>query len=145
MERDKMQADGATEVSAFLGKGTRVTGKLAFDGPGRIEGHVEGDVSAQDSLVIGESAVVNAHINGATIIVHGKVTGDIVARARLELRAPCKVTGNISAPNLVIQEGAMLDGKCSMGVGESSAGKDRPGPTLVNGERSLKTASEATH
>jgi cytoskeletal protein CcmA (bactofilin family) len=145
-DRDKMQADGANEISAFLGKGTRVTGKLAFDGPGRIEGHVEGEVSAQDALVIGESAVVNAHINGASIIVHGKVTGDIVARARLELRAPCKVIGNISSPNLVIQEGAVLEGKCSMGASESAADKDRKGPTLLNGERSpLKTASEATH
>lgn len=140
-DRDKTQAEG--EISAFLGKGTRVTGKLAFDGPGRIEGHVEGEVSAQDSLVIGESAVVNAHINGTSIIVHGKVTGDIVARARLELRAPSKVIGNITTASLVIQDGAMFEGKCSMSASESAADKDRKGPTLINGERSpLTTASE---
>jgi cytoskeletal protein CcmA (bactofilin family) len=128
-DRDKTQAEGASEISAFLGKGTRVTGKLAFDGPGRIEGHVEGEVSAQDSLVIGESAVVNANINGASIIVHGKVTGDIVARARLELRAPSKVIGNITAASLVIQDGAMFEGKCSMGASEPAADKDRKDPT----------------
>src|SRR5437867_3200678 len=52
-ERDKVQLDDPSQISAFLGKGTRVTGKLAFEGPGRIEGHVEGEVSAQDTLIIG--------------------------------------------------------------------------------------------
>jgi cytoskeletal protein CcmA (bactofilin family) len=143
-DRDKMQGEGASEVCAFLGKGTRVTGKLAFDGPGRIEGHVEGEVSAQDSLVIGESAVVNANINGTSIIVHGKVTGDIVARARLELRAPSKVIGNITAASLIIQDGAMFEGNCSMSASELAPNKDRTGPSVIKGERPpLTTASEA--
>jgi cytoskeletal protein CcmA (bactofilin family) len=140
-----MQLDGATEISAFLGKGSRVTGKLAFDGPGRIEGQVEGEVSAQDSLVIGERAVVNARIAGASIIVHGNATGDIVARTRLELRAPSRVVGNIKSPSLVIQEGAALEGQCSMGGRESvTVDKDRKQPTLLNGEQRPKAASGAT-
>jgi len=143
-EREKIQPDQASASSAFLGKGSRVTGKLVFEGPGRIEGHVEGEVSAQDTLIIGESAVVNAQIKGTSVVVHGEVTGDIVARTRLEIRAPSKVVGNISAPSLVIHEGATLDGKCSMGASES-ADNSRKGPMLVKSESSpLKTGSEGT-
>src|SRR5689334_20300968 len=105
-QRDKTQAVETGVTSAFLGKGTKITGKILLDGPGRIEGQVEGEVSAQDTLTIGEGAVVNAKITGTSIIVHGEVTGDIIARTRLELRAPSKVRGNIQAPTLVIQEGA---------------------------------------
>src|SRR5262245_25512092 len=62
-EREKTATGGdASAASAFLGKGTRVIGKLAFEGPARVEGTVEGEISAQDTLTIGESAVVKAQI-----------------------------------------------------------------------------------
>jgi len=102
-ERDKTtQVDETSGTSAFLGKGSRVSGKLTFEGTVRIEGQVEGEITAQDALTIGEGAVVNAQITGTSVVVHGKVTGDITARKRLEIRAPGKVFGNISTPSLVI-------------------------------------------
>ena len=125
-ERDGNKPEAASATSAFLGKGSRVTGKLTFEGPVRIEGHVEGEISAQDSLVIGEGAEVKAQINGASVVVHGRVTGDITARKRLEIRAPGKVFGNISSPSLVIHEGVTFEGQCSMGGAETQrADKDR--------------------
>jgi cytoskeletal protein CcmA (bactofilin family) len=125
-ERERTHPDDAAATSAFLGKGSRVTGKLAFEGTVRIEGHVEGEITAQDTLTIGESAVVNAQINGSSIIVNGKVTGDITARKRLEIRSPGKVYGNISAPSLVIHEGVIFEGQCTMSPTEGTrAEKDR--------------------
>ena len=125
-ERERTQPDEAGTTSAFLGKGSRVTGKLVFEGTVRIEGQVEGEITAQDTLTIGESAVVNAQINGTSIVVNGKVTGDITARKRLEIRAPGKVFGNISAPSLVIHEGVIFEGQCSMsGTEPARAEKDR--------------------
>ena len=118
-ERDAVSTLEANATSAFLGKGSRVTGKLAFEGAVRIEGHVEGEIAAQDTLTIGESAVVNAQITGTSVIVHGRVTGDITARKRLEIRAPGKVFGNISAPSLAIHEGVVFEGQCSMGGTET--------------------------
>ena len=51
----------------------------------------------------------------ATIVVNGKVTGDITARKRVELRAPARLTGNISTPSIVIHDGVSFEGHCSMG------------------------------
>ena len=112
-------ADGAA-LTAFFGKGSRITGTLVFEGPSRIEGHVEGEVSAQDTLTVGESAVVNARIKGLMIVIHGTVTGDVVAQTRLEIRAPGKVIGDVTTPTLVIDEGAILEGRCSMRSGASA-------------------------
>jgi cytoskeletal protein CcmA (bactofilin family) len=106
-------ADGAP-LTAFLGKGTRITGNLAFDGPCRIEGEVAGEISARDTLTVGETAVVNARVDGTTIVIHGTVTGDVVASARLEIRAPGKIVGDVTTPSLVVHEGAILEGRCSM-------------------------------
>ena len=120
-EREKAQPQETPGTSAFLGKGSRVSGKLTFEGAVRIEGHVEGEISAQDTLTIGETAVVNAQINGTSIVIHGKVTGDITARKRLEIRAPGKVFGNIFSPSLVIHEGVVFEGQCTMSATESVA------------------------
>ncbi len=104
-------------IEAFLGKGTKITGKLVFEGAARIEGQVEGEIAARDTLTIGEGAVVKAKVSGTSIIVEGAVTGDVTAAQRLELHAPGRVHGNIVAARLVVHEGAILDGQCSMRAG----------------------------
>ena len=126
-EREKVRgmSEEGTGASGFLGKGTRVVGKLSFEGPARIEGSVEGEIHAQDSLTIGEGAVVSAQITGTAVIIHGRVTGDVAARKRLEIRAPGRLIGNIATPSLVIHEGVVFEGQCTMGGDPRAAEKDR--------------------
>ena len=87
---------------------------MSFDGPARIDGEVDGEITAKDSITIGESAIVTAQIKAASIIVSGKVSGDITGSQKIEIRPSAKVTGNLAAPVLVIQEGALFEGHCSM-------------------------------
>jgi cytoskeletal protein CcmA (bactofilin family) len=129
----------ASRETAFLGKGTRISGKIVFEGTARIEGQVEGEIVANDTLLIGESALLNAQINGGTVIIHGKVTGDINAGKKLEIRAPGKLYGNVTTPSLVIEEGVVFEGHCSMGAAESrAAGKVT---LLAKEERAAEPAS----
>lgn len=105
----------AAEVQAHLGQGSRVEGKLTFEGSVRIDGQVEGEINAQDTVIIGEHAEVTATIAAATIVVQGRITGDLTARKRVELKAPASIAGNINTPSLVIHEGVVFEGHCSMG------------------------------
>ncbi len=105
-------------VQAHLGKGSRVEGKLVFEGSVRLDGIINGEIEAQESVIIGETAVINAQIDAGTVVVKGKVVGDITARKRVELRAPGKLTGNINTPSLVIHEGVFFEGHCAMGVAD---------------------------
>src|SRR4029450_12020253 len=124
------------DMDAFLGKGTKVEGKLMLEGTGRIEGQVDGEISAKDTLTIGDSAVVNATISGTSIIIEGRVTGDVFAAQRLDLRAASRVEGNISTPCLVVQDGAVLEGRCSMSGAEGPAHADRrPAATMLTPAR----------
>ena len=107
------------EVMTSIGRGSRVSGKLRFDGSVRIEGTVEGEIAA-DVLQIGERAVVNAQISATVIVIRGTVTGDVHARKRVEVRAPGKLHGNVTTPSLVIDDGVTFEGYCSMG-GEAKA------------------------
>lgn len=129
VEKDKTEGGEFGEVHAYLGKGSRVSGKLNFDGTVRVDGQVEGEISAQDTLIVGERAVVTAQISGNTVVIRGKVTGDINARKRVEIRAPGKLFGNIVTPSLVIQEGVIFEGHCSMGSGvEARGGESKVAP-----------------
>src|SRR5574340_706895 len=129
-------------TQARLGKGSRIEGKLTFEGSVEIDGTIEGEISAQESVIIGDSAVINGQIHADTIIVKGKMTGDLVAAKRVELRAPCKLVGNISTPTLVIHEGVVFDGHCAMGAGaETRVEKpDRKVALFPKEERSPATA-----
>jgi len=102
------------EGRAYLDRGSKISGKISFEGPARIDGEVDGEINAKDSLTIGESAVITAHIRAGSVSVAGKVSGDIVATQRIEIRPSAKVSGNITAPVLSIQEGALFEGHCSM-------------------------------
>jgi len=99
---------------AYLDRGSKISGKISFEGPARIDGEVDGEINAKDALTIGESAVITAHIRAASVSVAGKVSGDIVATQRIEIRPSAKVSGNITAPVLSVQEGAQFEGHCSM-------------------------------
>ncbi len=102
------------EGRAYLDRGSKISGKISFEGPARIDGEVDGEIVAKDSITIGESAVVTAHIRAASVSVAGKVSGDITASQRIDIRPSAKVSGNITAPVLSVQEGALFEGHCSM-------------------------------
>jgi len=102
------------EGRAYLDKGCKINGKLYFEGPVKIDGQVDGQIDANDSVFIGESAVVTAQIKAASVAVAGKVSGDIVATKRVEIRPSAKVLGNLTAPVLVVHEGAVFEGHCVM-------------------------------
>jgi len=125
-ERSGSQFPAGAGMDAFLGKGTKVSGKLVFEGTGRIEGQVDGEIAAQDVLTVGAGALVNAKIAGTTVVVEGQVTGDVTARQRLELRASARVNGNVTTPSLVVQEGAVLNGQCTMTGAEARTGREKP-------------------
>jgi cytoskeletal protein CcmA (bactofilin family) len=97
----------------YLGKGSRMSGKLNFGGTVQIDGHVDGEISAEETLILGEGAVVTAQISANTVVIKGQVTGDINTRKRVEICAPGKFYGNIVTPSLVIHEGAIFEGHCS--------------------------------
>ena len=125
LDKDRVEG-GDGDVQAYLGKGSRVSGKLNFEGTVRVDGQVEGEIAAQDTLIVGERAVVTAQISGTTIIIRGKVTGDINARKRVEIRAPGRLFGNIVTPSLVIHEGVIFEGHCSMASGAEVRSAEAP-------------------
>jgi len=102
------------EAGSYLGEGSKVSGKLNFEGPARIDGQIDGEIIAKDSIMIGESAVVSGPIKAASVIVAGKVSGGITASQRIELRFSAKVLGNLTSNVLIVHDGSWFEGHCAM-------------------------------
>ena len=102
-------------LSGFVGYGTKLTGETNFQAMLRVDGHLTGTVTSDTgTLLVGSSGQVDADILVAAAIINGTVNGDIIATERLELGRTARVMGNIQTPRLTIEDGAILEGGCSM-------------------------------
>jgi cytoskeletal protein CcmA (bactofilin family) len=104
----------AADARAYLDKGSKISGKLFFEGPVRVDGQVDGEISANDAVLIGEGAIVTAQLKAASVVIAGKISGDILASKRIEIRPTAKVFGNLTTPVLVVHDGALFEGHCTM-------------------------------
>jgi len=103
------------EISAFLGKETIFEGKMTFQGVFRLDGKFEGEIFESGTLIIGESAVVKGKAAVQTMIINGLVEGEVHAKARVEIHSTGKFFGSLFTPVLMVHEGGVLDGNCTMG------------------------------
>lgn len=116
----------ANEVTALLGKGSEFEGKLTFDGTVRIDGKFRGEIFSEDTLIIGESAQVEATIDVCSVIVYGQVVGNIHARNSVELHAPARLKGNIATADLQVDKGVFWNGQVQMAPPQEQTISARP-------------------
>lgn len=116
MKKDKKQSAGeSSTISTLLGRDTAIEGTLNFKETIRVDGSVKGKLISPDgTLIVGEHAELDADINVGVAIVRGKVTGTVAAAQRVEIYAPARVTGDISAPSVAIDSGVIFNGNCAM-------------------------------
>jgi len=117
------------DIKAFLGPGSCFEGKLTFDEMVRLDGKFTGEIRSSDTLVVGESAVIEGDISVGALIFSGRFTGNIVASNLVELRAPAQVDGSIQTPILKIEEKVIFNGEIKMSSGSAS------GPVEKNVEK----------
>jgi cytoskeletal protein CcmA (bactofilin family) len=115
MSEESHDAAGVAPPPQLL-EGAVFEGLLVLPGPGRIDGRVCGEVIAAGDVWVGPSGVVEAHLAGDTVVIEGRVEGDVRARSLIELRSSGQVRGGLSAPRLRIAEGSVVDGSCEAGA-----------------------------
>ena len=107
-------AEGAGDISAFVGKGVEFKGTITYSGTIRIDGYLDGEIHTDGVVLIGEEAVIQAKITAGTIVCKGKVTGDVVAKECVKLRAPAVINGSVKTPVLSMEDGVLFNGALEM-------------------------------
>lgn len=94
-----------------LGPDVEIKGNLKFSGELTFEGKLDGEVQTDGVLTLGDSAVINGNINAQSVVVRGKITGNVSAKEKIEIKAKAELFGDIRATKLVIEEGVTYVGK----------------------------------
>lgn len=83
-----------------------------------IHGQLDGEVGSDQSILVAENALVKGPVAGVNVTVAGSVKGSIEAKSKLEVLSTGRVNGSITTKELIVQSGAMVNGKISMGEGD---------------------------
>jgi len=103
------------DFTAFLGSGTEYQGQLNFKGTVRIDCRFIGNITSDGKLILGKEAIVEGIITVKELVVHGTLNGEAFVASRTILHQNAKVSGTLSSPALVMEEGALLQGQLIMG------------------------------
>lgn len=107
----------ATEAETTIGEQSVFEGRFAARGSLRVDGTFEGEALVVDQLAIGPKGRVRAAITATSVVVEGIIIGDITASRRILLLATARVLGDLKTPELIIQDGVVLEGRCTISHG----------------------------
>lgn len=115
MAKDRALRMVDEEVTTVLESDAEFEGKLTFEGVVQINGKFRGEIFSNGLLIVGEGGEVDANIDVGGVIISGTVRGTVLAKQKIEMLPPARVFGDINSPALVVSEGAVYEGRCSMG------------------------------
>jgi len=104
-----------SEEATVISKGVKIEGKLSCSGSIRIDGDVQGDISSDSNVVVGENGRVNGQINAESITIGGQVTGTVRAKEKLVMDSKGNLKGDIITKILLMEAGAIFNGNSKMG------------------------------
>lgn len=113
---EKNQTSG---IFSVIGSGTVITGNIKTEGSIRVDGKIVGNLVTQADAAIGVNGVIEGAVDARNITVAGKVLGTLTAVQKLILQNQSVLKGDLRTARLVVDEGAVFDGRSSM-VGTSS-------------------------
>ncbi len=109
-------AEPSSEFPTTIGADAVFKGELQFEKGVRLLGKFEGQVNSEGQMVISEGAALVGDVKAGTIRIEGKVKGNLQAKAKVELSSNARLEGDLQAARLEVAEGAVLIGRCVVGV-----------------------------
>src|SRR5882672_2064077 len=109
-----------------LSSDVEIKGNVRFTGELTLEGKLEGEISSDGTLHLGDSAVVNGNVNVGSIVVRGKLTGNVVAKDKVDIKTKAELFGDVRASKLVIEEGVTFVGKTEVNPNKVAAASAKP-------------------
>ena len=101
-------------LGTIIGKGTMIEGTMTIEGSTRIDGMISGKLISNDVVTIGPTGEVKAEVKAKSIIVGGRVQGNLEAEEKIELQSKAELRGDLVAKSLLIEHGAVFHGSSNM-------------------------------
>jgi len=123
MLRNNMAKEVVVNTGAMynaLTNGSKIVGKIFADSDFRIDGDVEGTITCNGKVVIGQKGFLKGSISCVNAEIVGTVEGDIVVTETLSLRSTAVIKGEVKTKVLMVEPNAVFNGTCSMKEDELS-------------------------
>jgi cytoskeletal protein CcmA (bactofilin family) len=104
------------ENITLLARGVELKGEIRVEGTVRIDGLLDGDISTEGTVVVGEDGIVKGTIRAGSLIASGRVKATVHATQKIQLLKPAVLIGEVHTPSLSMEEGAKFQGSCDMGI-----------------------------
>lgn len=102
------------DLTAFIDEASELNGTCTFSGTVMLNCRYSGEIIANDTLIVGEKAIVKANIRAGVVLISGELHGNVLGSDRVELRGTARVYGDVEAPTVVVEEGVVFEGHCRM-------------------------------
>lgn len=119
----QIETPGPVQIN-MIGEGTTVEGTLRAKDDIRISGRIIGSLIVEGKAIIASGGEVEGDIKAADADVAGRVKGEIAVKGRLLLKSTARVEGTIRTTRLIVEEGAVVEGKCEMGQLDKNRAKE---------------------
>ncbi len=128
------------EYPTVLGADAVFKGQLSFEKGVRLLGKFEGEIDSGGQLLIAGGASLDGNVKAETIRIDGNVKGNLDAKAKIQLSESARVEGDVQAARLEVAEGAVLVGRCMVGVnGHAAKPSDKNVSAASTSQRSSVT------
>jgi cytoskeletal protein CcmA (bactofilin family) len=111
-----------------LNSDVELKGTLRFNGELTFDGKLEGDIASEGALTLGDNAVVKGSIDVGSVVVRGKINGNVIAKEKIDIKSKTELFGDVRSAKLVIEEGVTF-------VGKSEVNPNKVAPTPQAGPR----------
>ena len=130
-------AESNSDFPTTIGADAVFKGELSFQKGVRLLGRFEGEITSKGELLIAEGATLTGNVKAGTIRVEGEVKGNLEAAANVQLAPSARLEGDLRAMRLEVGEGAILIGRCEVGVN----GKTDKGGQLKSASQPAKSVT----
>jgi len=130
-KRNEQDLVNAGNLNTIIGKGSTFDGTLKVEESLRIDGKLKGTVVTTDSIVIGKDGDIEGEVTAKNVVIGGRVKANVNASGKVVLESRAIFIGEMKATRLVIDEGAVFDGQCSMRKDGKSANDVKPPLKMV--------------
>ena len=108
----------------ILSNDVHIKGSVRFTNDLLVDGRIEGEISSDGALTVAENAHIKAEVTTKSVVIYGKVHGNVVCSDRVEIKASAEMVGDVKAGTLSIEPGAIFVGKSEVGTPTSAPKQD---------------------
>lgn len=111
---------------SHIAPGCKIKGEIEGHSDLVVDGVVEGQIRVQSDVAIGREGTVNGDLSAGSVLIGGRVVGNVKGREKVEILDSGRLEGDVVAPRVVLAEGAFFKGKVEMTGQQAPEGKKTP-------------------